>query len=149
MNWNCLANISQVVEAVFLAMTAVCGIIKYFYEKRIEKQKRTIEKVGELLEEYHKQFDEIGINTDYKKDVHFLSHVEQFCIAVESDVYCIETVQKYGSKFLSYLYDKYKDTVIANRRKSYADNKVINDNEVSYYYLEKLVKSFIQEVHHV
>lgn len=137
MNWNCLANVAQVVEAAIIAVTAICGVIKYFHEKRIEKKKRTIEKVGELLEEYHEQFDKIGINKDYQKDVRYLSRMEQFCIAVDSKVYSKRTVKKYGSKFLSFLYKNYKDTVIAKRRKGFK-----NDEDMNYRYLEKLVKSF-------
>ena len=142
MNWEIAGIIAQIVEAAVVLVTAVCGLCKYFYEKSIEKRNRTIEKVGSLLEEYHREFDEIGINKDFKKDVRFLSKIEQFCIAVDSKVYSKKVVKKYGSKFISYLFDKYKDTVIATRRKNYEDDIVIKDNEVSYYYLGKLVKSF-------
>jgi len=137
MNWNCFSNVAQVIETTILVATAVCGVVKYFHEKRIEKEKRTIEIVGELLEEYHEQFDEKGINTDYQKDVRYLSRIEQFCIAVDSKVYSKRTVKKYGSKFLSFLYKNYKDTVIAKRRKGFK-----NDENINYRYLEKLVKSF-------
>ena len=149
MNWEIVGIIAQIVETTVVLVTAICGLCKYFYEKRVEKRNRTIEKVGELLEEYHREFDEIGINKDFKKDVRFLSKIEQFCIAIESGVYCKETVKIYGSKFLSYLVKEYKNTVIAKKRKNYKDDDVISDTEVSYYYLEKLVKSFKQEAANV
>lgn len=145
MNWELIIQIAGTLIGL---TTAFFGVITYCKEKWTEKRNRTIEKVGELIEEYHKQFDETGVNTDYKKDIRFLSLVEQFCIAVESEVYCKETVRKYGSKFLSNLYEKYKDTVIAKRRKNYVYKDIIADNEVSYYYLGKLVKSFNQQVTH-
>lgn len=135
MDWDVTLNWATIIETVVIVATAACGLYKYFREKTIERRNRTIEKIGELLNEYREGcFDEKYNNERFKDHVAFLSRVEQFCIAVDSKVYSKAILKKFGSKFLCSLYHKYKNNVIAKRRSMYGED--------NYIYLEKLVIAF-------
>lgn len=133
-NWN---NLIQAIGGIIGLVIAIFGVATYFMDKRIETRNRTIEKVGELLEEYHEKYRDLDINDHFMEHVRFLSQIEQFCIAVDSKVYSKKTLNKFGSKFLCSIYKKYEDNVIATRKKNLGEDK--------YQYLEKLVKSFTKE----
>ena len=119
---------------ILALFTGIFGVATYVTDKLIKRRNITIEKVGKLLDKYHEKYASLSINENYKEHVRFLSQIEQFCIAVDSRVYSKRTLKKFGSKFLTSLYNKYLDNIIKKRRQQFGDN--------SYRYLEKLVKSF-------
>lgn len=116
------------------AIVALFGVGTYIYDKVVSRRDLTIDKVGELLEEYHEKYAGLEIEGHYKEHVRFLSKIEQFCIAVDSKVYDRRTLRKFGSKFLTNLYKQYENNVIARRRTQFKDG--------CYRYFEKLVKWF-------
>ncbi len=126
MRWELIGQLVGIGVAIF-------GVVTYFVDKLHEKRNRTIEKVGELLEEYHEKYSKLSIADHFMEHVRFLSRIEQFCIAVDSGVYSKRTLRKYGSKFIVHVYKKYKDNVIEKRRSQFKDD--------NYHYLEKFVKS--------
>ena len=123
-----METLGQIVALI----VAVFGVATYFADKLITRRNRTIEKVGEFLDEYHEKYADLDINSHYREHISFLSKIEQFCIAVDSKVYSIRIIRKFGSKFLCNLYHNYEDNVIAKRRKQFSQE--------SYRYFEKLTK---------
>ena len=76
----------------------------------------------------------MDINSHFQEHKRYLSKIEQFCIAVDSGIYSKRVLRKFGSKYLGFIYDHYKENVIAQRRKQYGED--------NYRYLELLVKTF-------
>ena len=112
MSWECIGHITALVSVII-------GVVTYVCDKVIERRNLTIEKVGNLLDEYHDKYKDLTIREHYQEHVRFLSRIEQFCIAVDSGVYSRWIIKKFGSKFLSSIYEKYKDNVIQKRRQQF------------------------------
>ena len=127
MSWECIGHITALVSVII-------GVVTYVCDKVIERRNLTIEKVGNLLDEYHDKYKDLTIREHYQEHVRFLSRIEQFCIAVDSGVYSRWIIKKFGSKFLSSIYEKYKDNVIQKRRQQFGED--------NYRYLADLVNSF-------
>ena len=122
----------EAVGQIVALIIAIFGVATYFVDKLISRRHRTIDKIGELLDDYHEKYADLDINSNFKEHVHFLSQIEQFCIAVDSNVYSIRIIRKFSSKFLCNLYHKYEDNVIAKRRTQFSPER--------YRYFEALVK---------
>ena len=71
-------NLDSVVKIFGLA-TALFGVATYFADKLLARRNNTIEKVGELIDDYHENYANLDINKDYRKIVRYLSKVEHFC----------------------------------------------------------------------
>ena len=126
MNWGIVGPVVSAASLLFAAVT-------YVLDKQRDRKSRTIKKVSELIEDYHENIADKPINQHYREHVRFLSEVDRFAATTLAGYYSRSQVKKYAGRFLSSVYEKYKDNLIKDRRNQFKNS--------SYYEnLEKLSK---------
>ena len=133
----CTAEIIRLIFEGIAAVSVILGAGYYVIDKVTGRSDKTLKAVESLIEEYHKEIAPLGkdVNNEYKTRRKYLGKVERFCIGVESQVYSVRTLKKYGGKFIAKLYNDYRDNLIPKSREQFKD-------ENKYRALEKLARKF-------
>ena len=123
---------------IIAALSLFATAVTFIYDKILQRKQRTIEKLRELRNTYHDYIagkNRKGEKDYYRNCVKFFGNVEQFCAGVLCRYYSYRIAEKNGSRFITMLYDDFKDYLIEQRR-------TILKNENYYQNLEKLVAKF-------
>ena len=123
---------------IIAALSLFATAATFIYDKVLQRKQRTIEKLSELRNAYHDSIAGKGKKGEgdyYRNCVKFFGNVEQFCAGVLSHYYSYNTTEKNGSRFITMLFDDFKDYLIEQRRTMF-------NNENYYQNLEKLVAKF-------
>ncbi len=115
----------------FTAVSIFIGVVTYVIDKLLARADRTSAALQQLFDDYYL----VCKQDNYLVLRRFLGKVERLCIGVKSLYYSKRIVKKYGSKFLTRLYDKYKDYIIEKTRKDFKD-------DTKYMCFEKMIKTW-------
>ncbi len=123
---------------IIAALSLLATAVTYIYDKLLQRKQRTIEKLGELQNNYHDSIAGKGRREEkdyYRNCVKFFGNVEQFCAGIMSHYYSYNIAKKNASRFITMLYNDFKDYLIEQRRSMF-------QNDSYYHNLEQLVRRF-------
>lgn len=123
---------------IIAALSLLATAVTFIYDKILQRKQRTIEKLNELRNSYHDSIagkDRKEEKEYYRNCVKFFGTVEQFCAGVLSCYYSYRIAEKNGSRFITMLFNDFRDYLIEQRRTMF-------QNENYYQNLEKLVAKF-------
>ena len=128
----------ELASNIIAAISVLVAGLTFVFDKIVARKQRTIEKLIELRTFYH---DSIAGNKNkkeddyYRKCVKFFGNVEELCSGAFTGYYSQSVIKKTGSRFITLLYNNYKEYLIAQRRAQF-------HNDDYYQNLENLVKKF-------
>lgn len=128
----------ELAGVIVASLSLLATAVTYICDKLLLRKQRTIEKLSELKNSYHDNIagkDRRNEKDYYRNCVRFFGNVEQFCAGVLSGYYSYGAARDNGSRFITMLYNDFKDYLIEQRR-------TLFQNENYYQNLEKLVSRF-------
>lgn len=128
----------ELASNIIAAISVLVAALTFAFDKIVARRQRTLEKLVELRTYYHDSIadDKNKKEIDYyRKCVKFFGNVEELCSGVFTGYYSQNIIKKNGSRFITMLYNNYKEYLIDQRREQF-------HNDDYYKNLENLVKKF-------
>ena len=131
----------ELVGNIIAALSLLATAATYIVDKLLERKQRTLEKLNELRNAYHDSVagkDRKQEKDYYRNCVKLFGNVEQFCTGVLSRYYSIDVVKKNRSRFITMLFNDFKEYLIDQRRRMYPEENYYHNLEIL---VDKLNKS--------